>query len=419
MQAPPPVDAVEFAAVMDRLGPFELHPLVAVAVSGGPDSMAAALLTSEWAKARGGAIRALIVDHGLRTESAAEAALVATWVASLGIAAVVLRIDDLKRGPALAERARMARHGALEAACAAHGIVHLVFGHHANDQAETVVMRMLRQSQAPGLAAMAALTEGHQVRKLRPCLGMLPERLRATLLMQDVPWVDDPSNSDHKALRPRLRAGRARALSATHNTRALVTASVLRGRQRATHEAAWQDELARKVTVSPLGYALLEAGSIAPQALANLLGAIGGGMRPPALSQVGSIAANLRPGTLAGVRIMPAGRLGSGWLLLREAAAMQGAIPALPQTLWDGRFRLIGVPAACHDRPDVTIAAWDNDAPRGHDLPNVVLRTLPVLRARGMLIATTWELFEGEPPHIVSAPFFPAATAPFFPLPTG
>ena len=80
-----PLTAAEFAALIEALGPFERHPSLAVAVSGGPDSMALALLARAWAGTRGGEVLALIVDHGLRPEAAAEAAQVAAQLGAAGI----------------------------------------------------------------------------------------------------------------------------------------------------------------------------------------------------------------------------------------------------------------------------------------------------------------------------------------------
>src|SRR6266536_2158308 len=93
----------EFGAAMAALGPFEPAPRLAAGVSGGPDSMALALLADTWARERGGSLIALIVDHGLREASAAEATGTAARLRERGIAARVLTIGGLARGSALAE----------------------------------------------------------------------------------------------------------------------------------------------------------------------------------------------------------------------------------------------------------------------------------------------------------------------------
>ena len=99
-----------FAAEMDRLGPFEPRPLLAVAVSGGADSMALALLAQTWVSRRDGEVIALTVNHGLRTEASAEADLTLRRLAARGIQGHKLTVRELARGPALAERARDARY---------------------------------------------------------------------------------------------------------------------------------------------------------------------------------------------------------------------------------------------------------------------------------------------------------------------
>jgi len=404
-----------FAAAMDRLGPFEPQPRVAVAVSGGADSMAAAVLTRDWVTSRGGEMLALVVDHGLRAESSSESEVTCVRLRSLGIASELIRLSGLARGAGLAARARDARHASLERACSARGIVHLVFGHHAADQAETVAMRMLAHSAPSGLAAMAALVENRAVRRLRPLLGMAPGDLRAVLRERGVAWVEDPSNQDPTQLRARLRALRADSGGTGPATRALVSASIARGRQRSALDGTVAAELLCRVTLYPQGYALLSPGPISPEALARLLAVLSGAERPPALSQVAHLAQSPKSATLAGVRLLPAGRLGAGWLLVREASAMAPPVPAVAGAIWDGRFRLarIDTPGA-----GLTLGAWGSNAPRDRrGLPSAVRWTLPVVRCNGEVIAAGAGLLTGAEFHILPEPRYQLAAARFFPLP--
>jgi tRNA(Ile)-lysidine synthase len=190
---------------MDRLGPFEPCPAVAAAVSGGADSMALAILARDWVRRRGGSVLALVVDHGLRALSADEARITVERLTRLGIPARLLRLPDLKPGPALAERARIMRYESLTDACREVGILHLLLGHHVADQIETVAMRVLRDSQTHGLACMPALRETAGLRLLRPLLEIEPTRLRGLLTACGAGWIEDPSNQDMRAMRPRLR----------------------------------------------------------------------------------------------------------------------------------------------------------------------------------------------------------------------
>jgi tRNA(Ile)-lysidine synthase len=341
--------------------------------------MALAVLARDWANQRGGAVAAFVVDHGLRPESADEATVTADRLGRLGIPARLLSLTTLDRGPALAERARIMRYQVLCDACRESGHRHLLLGHHAGDQIETVAMRVLRGSHTHGLAGMAAVREMHGIRLLRPLLGVEPPALRQCLTERGIAWVEDPSNRDLRALRPRLRRLLADHMSPVA-TPALLDAIAAVGRLRASEEADTAAELAARAAIRPEGYALLSPGRISEAALSSLLRTISGAAYPPALSQIADLAAEPGAGTVAGVRIMPAGRLGSGWLVLREEAAVAAPIPATPGAVWDNRFRLI----IERGSPDgATIGKLGDDAARFRrlsDLPSVILRTLPAIR---------------------------------------
>jgi len=199
------VGATEFAALMAVFAPFERHPVLAVAVSGGRDSLALALLAHEWARARQGRVQALIVDHALRPESAAEARMTAERLSTLGIAAECLVWPGDKPSAGLQQAARVARYRLLSDACRRRGTLHLLVAHHADDQAETVAMRAARASGPDGLAGMAALVEHRDLRLLRPLLSVPRMRLTATLEARGIAWIDDPSNQDRRFERVRLR----------------------------------------------------------------------------------------------------------------------------------------------------------------------------------------------------------------------
>ncbi len=203
-----PLGAADFARLMAPFEPFESAPVLAVGVSGGRDSLALALLARDWAAARDGRVTGLIVDHGLRPESAAEAAATLEALARQAIEGTVLHWSGAKPQAGLQEAARAARYRLLREACRRRGIVHLLLGHHADDQAETVAMRAARRSGPDGLAGMAAQIEQPELRLLRPLLAVPRTRLTATLLARGVQWIDDPSNADPRFERARLRAQR-------------------------------------------------------------------------------------------------------------------------------------------------------------------------------------------------------------------
>jgi tRNA(Ile)-lysidine synthase len=399
-----------FAAAMDRLGPFEANPSLAVAVSGGADSMALAILAFDWVRRRGGSARALVVDHGLRPGSGDEARITVERLERIGVAGRILRLSDLRHGSALAERARIMRYKVLTDACAEAGILHLLLGHHAADQVETLAMRVLRSSQTHGLAGMSALRETAGVRLIRPLLRIGPTMLRQLLTERDVGWVEDPSNQDLRALRPRLRDALSSApQAATDLSDALRSVGNLRRRE----EEAIAAELVRRATIRPEGFALLSPGRIGPAALRSLVQTIAGACYPPGHAQITELAARPRAATVAGVRIFSAGRLGDGMLVVREEAAIGAPVPASHGLIWDRRFRVVarrGVPTGA------SIGKLGADATRFRgcsDLPSAILRTLPAIRIGEVLASVPHLGYDGPandlPMTLLFAPEKPAA----------
>jgi len=413
------IPPTEFAALMVPLAPFGPAPRVAAGVSGGADSTALAILADAWVRGHGGSLLALVVDHSLRPGSAAEAALTITRLSALGIAARRLSLTGLQRGPALAERAREARYAALRAACVEAGIPHLLLAHHAGDQAETVLMRRGSHSGSAGLAAMSIVVEQSELRLLRPLLGVPRARLRATLRARGVGWVEDPSNVDLQALRPRLRASLADPDGTGPGIAALCRSAREAGVARAAQEAETASVLADRVAIYPEGFALLTSpGCLPATALAALIQAVSGSRFPPPSQPVTALAAAPRPATLGGVRLLAARRLCAGLLLVREERAIGPPVPAGRGVVWDGRFRL-----TTGKTPDgATIAALGPDAARFRrisSLPSAVLRTLPALRRGNLLVAVPHLDYcpshDCEGLRMVFTARRPAAGAPFLP----
>lgn len=168
-----------------------------IAVSGGPDSMA---LLAVAAEALPGRVKAATVDHGLRAESADEAVMVASACAALHVPHVTLQPATPITG-SLQAAARAARYALLEAWRVTAGLDWIMTAHHADDQLETLVMRLNRASGLAGLAGIRA-RQGHI---LRPLLAVRREVLVETARARELPWVDDPSNQDDRFDRARIR----------------------------------------------------------------------------------------------------------------------------------------------------------------------------------------------------------------------
>jgi tRNA(Ile)-lysidine synthase len=169
---------------------------VGVAVSGGGDSMALLALMQHWAKKHGTAISAVTVDHGLRPEAAAEAAMVAEFCASQGIDQDILRWDGWDGQGNLQAAARDARYRLMADWAKAKGVDAICLGHTRDDQAETFLMRLARKAGSDGLRGMPDRFERHGMRWVRPVLDVGRADLRAFLRRHEIEWVDDPSNED-------------------------------------------------------------------------------------------------------------------------------------------------------------------------------------------------------------------------------
>ena len=183
-------------------------PAIVLAVSGGPDSIALMWLAVRWrrALARGPRLIAVTVDHGLRPEAAAEAREVKRLARSLDLPHRTLRWTGIKPSTGLPAAARAARYRLLAQAARASGATHVLTAHTRDDQAETLLMRMLRGSGIAGLAAMARESERDGLLLARPFLNVSKSQLIATLKKAKLDFADDPTNRDTSFTRPRLRA---------------------------------------------------------------------------------------------------------------------------------------------------------------------------------------------------------------------
>ena len=186
---------------------WKAAPALLLAVSGGPDSIALMWLAARWrrALARGPRLIAVTIDHGLRAEARAEARDVGRLARALDLPHRTLRWTGAKPRSGLPAAARTTRYRLLAEAARSSGATHILTAHTLDDQAETVLMRMLRGSGITGLAAMARETEREGVRLARPLLQVPKSQLIATLKKAGIAFADDPTNRDLNFTRPRLR----------------------------------------------------------------------------------------------------------------------------------------------------------------------------------------------------------------------
>ncbi len=180
----------------------EPRAAVVFAVSGGPDSMA---MLSLAVAAFPGRVRAATVDHRLRAEAAAEAVMVAEHCAAIGVPHATLIPAEPIAGASIQAAARHARYALLTAHARDIGAEALATAHHVDDQAETFLMRAARGSGIAGLGGVRVSTVIDGVTVLRPLLEWRRAELRAIVRRLEVPFVDDPSNSDPAHDRTRFR----------------------------------------------------------------------------------------------------------------------------------------------------------------------------------------------------------------------
>jgi len=187
---------------------WKAAPAIVLAISGGPDSIALMWLAARWrrALARGPRLIAVTVDHGLRSEAAREAREVKRLARMLDLPHRTVRWLGTKPKTVLPAAARSARYRLLGQVARANGATHILTAHTRDDQAETLLMRLLRGSGMVGLSAMARESERDGVLLARPFLNVSKSQLVATLQKAKIGFVEDPTNRDLNFTRPRIRA---------------------------------------------------------------------------------------------------------------------------------------------------------------------------------------------------------------------
>lgn len=178
---------------------------IAIAVSGGADSMCLLHLASVFARARGITIFPLIVNHNLRPESADEARSVESWICDMGFSAHVLHWDGPKPTNKVYAKGRAARYSLLFAACHALESCVLITGHHMDDNIETLLMRKAEGSGWRGLSGIMPCTKRRGINIIRPLLSISKNEILKYCADMRIPYINDPSNKNIKFTRARIR----------------------------------------------------------------------------------------------------------------------------------------------------------------------------------------------------------------------
>ena len=316
-------------------------------MSGGGDSIALLHALSCCFPENGTKLFAVTVDHGLRAEAAEEARFVGEVAASLGISHDILTWDDWDGSGNVQAASRAARYRLMTAWAREREISVLVMGHTADDQAETVLMRLARSAGVDGLAGIPRRRAIHGITIVRPLLDVTRAALRDYLRNQGQTWIDDPSNEDSRFERVRMRAARDQLAELGLTTEALV--GVAENMARSREALDWYAFIsAREMVQLDGGDVLMDLRrfrtlpeEIARRLLVQALRWIGGGPYQPRRGAVADTLASIRTGkttTLNGCAVVAHG--GLIWIC-REFNAVRD-LETGARAVWDNRWRISG-----------------------------------------------------------------------------
>lgn len=318
---------------------------IGVAVSGGSDSTALLTLLTDFAREAEIDLHVATVDHGLRPEAAAEAEAVATLAAGMGHSHDTLRWTGWDGQGNTQDAARRARYDLIADWARGRGIAHVALGHTADDQAETILMRLARAAGADGLSGMPVRRRHREVLFVRPMLGLRRCDLQAMLRARGQGWIDDPSNDDTAYDRVRIRQAMQHLEPLGLTVPALASV--------ASNSAAIRDTLDWYAFSEARACARVEGGDVViplrdlrrlrPEILRRILVVtlqwLTGSDYPPRRRAMTLLAEAVRHGsdmTLHGCHAMVTG---SDLRLMREAKAV-AALSCAADGCWDGRWTL-------------------------------------------------------------------------------
>ncbi|MDP1701058.1 MAG: tRNA lysidine(34) synthetase TilS [Aestuariivirga sp.] len=366
-----------FAALRD-----ERH--IAVAVSGGSDSMALLRLVEQWSRHLI-KISVLTVDHGLRPEAVAEAIKVSEWCKLLDLEHHTLRWEGAKPKTGVQAKARAARYDLLSNWCKTNGVTYLLTGHTMDDQAETVLMRQQRTDTAESLAGIWETAVWDGVNVFRPLLGQSRADLRSYLTRLGQPWIEDPSNLDKRFERVRVRQTLAQGGRRDLQKIELADIAERAGRSARALALATEQWISGQLTSYPEGFgAIPRAGfceldpALQRRVLQHLLLIYGAGNRA-------------EPGELDYLAKWIMGRgisrrtLGGAMLACRQSSVLIGRewarisldpaiVPDSGEILWDGRFLIHAPPQA-----QVVPVGRLHGVARREEIPSFVQQSLPAV----------------------------------------
>lgn len=365
-----------------------------IAVSGGGDSLGLLYIAVDWARARGRALHALTLDHGIRPEAAAEAAFVADECARLGVPHQILRWQP-PAGHVSQGIARRARYTLLSTALRDVGGQYLLMGHTLDDQLETYTMRAARAG-AEATLALAGMRSvslspvwpaGRGVFLARPCLDVSRAALRAYLKSKGAGWIEDPTNQDRTYERVRVRQDLAKEMP-----EGVLRALSFAGAARAKSDKQLARWFAGSISAGPDGLITIgDVDGLAPDVLAEglawlLMVAAGTDKRPDRKGRL-----ELAHDILRRFKTFDTRTLGGAWIaprkgqiyIAREPPRKGYALPAPKEgEVWDGRF-LIRSLENSENQANIDVKLLN--IPHIQDIPFMARATYPAIEGTNLV----------------------------------
>ncbi len=347
-----PVGRQEFGSLIANCGATGNKSHLAVGVSGGADSMALCILAARWGRLNSVLVTALVVDHGLRSSSAYEVRMVASWLKRLAIPFEILTIKQPKPKSGIQEKARRWRFLAFDTWCRSNGVDVVLLGHTLDDQIETLYMRISADTGPDGLSGMLSYTRVRGLIIARPLLSVTKKRLIATCNHHNQKWINDPSNLDERFTRVFWRNLQPKVEQVGLASQSIERLSRIMGSLRGIIDHHCRDFIKYSGGVSSLGVIWFEASDFnklppyfAELMIGRILRSIGGASKPIKKLRVGKLCRNLtnKPSlieTLGGCIVQKSEK--GSILIYREYAKCPAPISCLPGATvrWDNRFEI-------------------------------------------------------------------------------
>ena len=194
-----------FEKILEKNFFYENNPIVAVGVSGGPDSLALAILLNQWLIKKNGKLVALIIDHRIRKKSFYESVQTKNFLISEGIKSKILFVAKAKVKEGKPSQARVNRFEKLLNYCQKNNIFHLFLGHHYDDNLETFILRKIAGSNSEGLNSIQFKTILGYIQIVRPLLFYTKKEILLFNKKLNLPFINDPSNQNIKYSRIAIR----------------------------------------------------------------------------------------------------------------------------------------------------------------------------------------------------------------------